>query len=1478
MYGGWSELRVCEEARERSASVLQKFPTASSGAVVHAVVQSLAQSLGLSSGQPEPSTLITDVEVNWCMEVMCYGLRLPLKEHEAIKNCVHVYCDWLVSLIPEQAKICVPRPVMSDANHYSRRILRHLYNLFSPRPHDPLTADVASRQAVLCHRVLRTVQTVATRSPVLEGETWQEILCFLLAINDTLLSDRQAKDDDIEAHLCERLLGVLFQVWLMACHRSFFPSPSFWKTLQCLCLRWRHRQILVEQWKKIQLIMTAKLCRELLDPDYPDVRIEDGDKELVPTEMRGERLGQAWYRMLHTLGDPVHVARDPAALNGTLTHNMNEVHENQAQIFHKAMASVSAYVDVWLGRYSEDNAYKLILPSSTLSTSNSQAPSAMGSSSTSTTSTTPPPLRKNKPKAGQKLHIPQLITQHKPQTPVSPVVTPTGSSPLPPFPVERPGERYNTVAHVIRRLTLHAQRPSVNSLLHLYGTWLFESSMMTDSEGAFLDSETESLQSHSSQPDATHPSSTKSMSDSDSMYDSQVGLQGWSLEWGQAEALGTLCKILGSKTSDEEVLSVYLARFFLAIKQGLAGQSPQDPPNVITCSVVANSADLFKCDLESAALLMPSFVAAIETILSPPHVRSGYAQFPQSPIAENLLHNSAISILLSLLPLTLHSGSLHVRDQANRQVSLGSFRTRLLRLLLLSLTAEVDSLNVQTLLQGLMCAVLDQVEYERSAAMETSSDTNSASTEDPVFQDTHLVFIAIKAVCQNLSSSWKSDAAIVFSALEVLTVFARLHITEFASHNYREYRQCVGWLCELIVWQSHRPTRDHSKELHSTIVAAFSCLTLWLVEHSTLFCEQDTIHQVMEVVELGISGAKSQPKPSDIPVLKQNKERKPLSKRVLQAAEAVLSALMDHVGYFPNAAGPECPVSSLLDEQALLKERPGARFRYFYTQSSAIVGVLEDPIHAPPTSNPSLTLLVRAPFGRHVWAMQLSNVPQSKMALLNQGPVHHRGPPGAPMVLPRYQMILPNKEQLASLQKKLPAYFPPKCTEIPSCVIEKSVVPDPWNMPDNTINNNLLNLVEAQVKLEASCRREAAQRPTERPCRPPPNQAAFQTARLFLMHFGFLNPHDEGKKPSQSLLPLADSDDQSLWNHLQTLDQMSARSADTVHAFYVRRGQSNPEEIVLNSRSANLVHPLYLEFLRSLGWPVDVAMHIGWTGNVETSWKVSGDMDLLDLPSNHGGSLYDGTHQVLYWADVLSEMAFVVPSLPADVSKKCPSPEKDKNPTSPGVRIPGKRHPPEKPPRSNMTLNLDKTVKTTGTSRNITTAPPFEVKVMVVWLESFEDHSRFPLEGLLSYTDTTGLPQQGMGSSHRGVDVLMIFVMPLQSGLFRLKVECRSGSRTTAVSLPALDGQLISRRTLGAVVRNVALNLCRRKRLDADPESCPAPHVKRRAKIQEIGCKFSKELPSPEFYASLFARLPIQAPIKPSAGNVSVTSNTTGPV
>jgi hypothetical protein len=49
-------------------------------------------------------------------------------------------------------------------------------------------ADTINRQAVLCHRVLRTLQHLAQVSSSLTRETWEALLLFLLAINDTLLA------------------------------------------------------------------------------------------------------------------------------------------------------------------------------------------------------------------------------------------------------------------------------------------------------------------------------------------------------------------------------------------------------------------------------------------------------------------------------------------------------------------------------------------------------------------------------------------------------------------------------------------------------------------------------------------------------------------------------------------------------------------------------------------------------------------------------------------------------------------------------------------------------------------------------------------------------------------------------------------------------------------------------------------------------------------------------------------------------------------------------------------------------------------------------------------------------------------------------------------------------------------------------------------------------------------------------------------
>lgn len=66
------------------------------------------------------------------LQVICFGMSLPLSEHDTIRDCVHVYCEWLSALHPIP-KICVPRPVCEDPNLYARKMICHFHNLFVPR-------------------------------------------------------------------------------------------------------------------------------------------------------------------------------------------------------------------------------------------------------------------------------------------------------------------------------------------------------------------------------------------------------------------------------------------------------------------------------------------------------------------------------------------------------------------------------------------------------------------------------------------------------------------------------------------------------------------------------------------------------------------------------------------------------------------------------------------------------------------------------------------------------------------------------------------------------------------------------------------------------------------------------------------------------------------------------------------------------------------------------------------------------------------------------------------------------------------------------------------------------------------------------------------------------------------------------------------------------------------------------------------------
>ncbi|XP_017055595.1 ral GTPase-activating protein subunit beta isoform X7 [Drosophila ficusphila] len=1586
MYSEWASLSAQITANSCGAqcfSVLNKFPASAGREVVVSVVKQLGTNLGITQNA-EPSHLVKDEEVKWCMDVICFGLSLPLQEHETIKDCVNVYCEWLTALHP-QPRISVPKPICEDANLYARQIINHFHNLFVPRQGE--SADTIKRQAVLCHRVLRTLQQTAQISQLMDRQTWDTLLLFLLAINEILLAPPTVKDD-VGDQLCERVLSVLFEVWLLACVRSF-PSPSMWKTLQESCAMWRHRVALVDQWNRVNLALTARLLEFSYGPAFPQLKNADEDGQLIPIGMSNDCVAQTWYRFLRMIGNPTAlcsphiISKSSHFVQWALTHEKGaETHQHPClqqlpQIFLNAMKGISSQVDAFLGLSKTSligltggGARNAITGSSSGSTTASSGTAASGTTATGGVASSASAIGGSAGGAGipAGAGIPTGVgagagsgsaPAAAPTTPTSTSGPPSASSSINSLPLTSMGAG----------VELAVARPKCNSILHVFHEWLFEAAHIGGD--TWRQNRKKQACEASKRPSSMimeHRKGSISLSQPNSLNDPQSlppTLTIDKYESGRAEAIGTLCKIFCAKKTGEEILPVYLARFYMALQQCLKITESRECDETLA-SILLHSSDLFRLDLDGINVLLPGFIAALEIVLPDKDLKLK----TQSMVFNRTeLRRSAINILLSIMVLPLHYQTLPIRDltseTSEKMFTFIQLKSRLMNILMNALQVETDAQNTHMLLGGLLLCVQDAVTFEEtelggggnaslshnssgvqhhetnllsSACSERSASLVSAGTaslggqttatmgagsgsirdtasahdypsltisDDMSFEfgqelegvttydNAHALFVrATYLVCHRLISSWKTDLNVSLAALELLSGLARLHIRETdtlvkiyeASQNLTiissdalECKRAVKWICDYICYQCSRPPPAHSKDLHSTIVAAFQCTAAWLMQHPYLLQDKDCLQTVLEVVELGISGTKSQSKGTDIPKFKDEKELKPASMRVRDAAENLLTIILEQVGYFPSECGPES-ISSLLDELALMKhcnsmvpaaaassEQAIAKFKYFVTENSTILALLEEPLGNDQDPQPTVTLLIRGPFGRHAWTMQLRHLPRSK-----SGIKYHAVNPGRPIPMN-------DVTQRPDCEQK---HFPDGVDKVQPCVADYSIptieqmreqygtasIRELESMLENQSIHEKLAWAEADTSADSLSHAQE--------CVPPAVCHEFHAARLFLSHFGFLgfetrNPHNPAEalgNPPQRPLIVLDTKSTAFAADLDRLDKLSARTHDTVYVFYVKSGQTSAHQIIGNmGEEQSASHdPHFATMLQTLGWPVQVAEHSGWTGFAHNSWSLKGTPE-EPLKSTASELNYNGSQRVLYWADVSSEIAFVVPTTwnlrhNSDTSDGGSISSTDQIGSS-NVWSRGEAESSSglaKSKSRNLSLELDtnrrdakEPVPPTRRKGNVTKptllaqAP---AKIFLVWLESYEDYLNFPLEDLLAYTrtgeelHTLQLP--------RASDCHVIFVHSLLSGLLRVKLQGPPGRMSFAT--PLVDGMVLSRRVVGNLVRQTALNISRRRRLDND--NYQPPHVRRRLKVQDIVQKYKMDLSEAELLAHLFQR------------------------
>lgn len=120
-------------------------------------------------------------------------------------------------------------------------------------------------------------------------------------------------------HLCERLLQVMFEIWLLACARCF-PPPTLWRTLREMCAGWRHHMETVVQWNRVCKVLTSKLLRSLYGPNFPPLKV--GKFEMVPIKTWMLRSYLLLFSILYNLQNHSLVCLLPSSLVSIVTVSM----------------------------------------------------------------------------------------------------------------------------------------------------------------------------------------------------------------------------------------------------------------------------------------------------------------------------------------------------------------------------------------------------------------------------------------------------------------------------------------------------------------------------------------------------------------------------------------------------------------------------------------------------------------------------------------------------------------------------------------------------------------------------------------------------------------------------------------------------------------------------------------------------------------------------------------------------------------------------------------------------------------------------------------------------------------------------------------------------------------------------------------------------------------------------------------------------
>ena len=355
------------------------------------------------------------------------------------------------------------------------------------------------------------------------------------------------------------------------------------------------------------------------------------------------------------------------------------------------------------------------------------------------------------------------------------------------------------------------------------------------------------------------------------------------LVYAQAEALTCLLRLFGWKRDTETISLQYYSIFNCCIYRALNLQFETANCDV-TCYVILSSCNLFCNGARFCNQLVPTYVNRIFQYCSEEESFHSSIESSESKasnggsirchVSSSMFWKACYHVLLTTFPYFIKFNDIH-----SEQLPFPAYLDKVTNFCYRRLSQETDPASI-SLLISLLHSLIE---------MSNNRDfLGSMLSVEGIYYRESANSKLINLLIKRAFSEWSEDS----QGQPILTALAFLRTLARSNFTYESYRFIViPKLCELIEKLLQKPPRHHKTALHSLIVSCYRTIALWLENRPTIFTSEKLYKPVLDSIEYGISGSKSQS--NDALVYKEVKTQHVPSQRCNDAAELLLNSLLN---------------------------------------------------------------------------------------------------------------------------------------------------------------------------------------------------------------------------------------------------------------------------------------------------------------------------------------------------------------------------------------------------------------------------------------------------------------------------------------------------------------------------------------------------------------------------------------------------------